>query len=99
MRVVDGIAYADSLEPVITLKSVRPLANHRLWLSFSTGEEKIFDFSPLLDEPCFQPLKDEIFFREVYIDYGIAVWRNGEIDIAPEMLYEKGVALEKQGRE
>ena len=94
MHVIDGIAYADNPTPAITIKSVRPLDSYRLWLRFSTGEEKVFDFVPLLDEPCFRPLKDEKVFREVYVDYGVPVWNDGEIDISPETLYENGVAVE-----
>lgn len=52
------------------------------------------DFKPLLEEPAFAALRDEKKFREVYIDYGVTVWLDGEIDIAPEALYEYGVATE-----
>mgnify|MGYP003368760364 CR=1 FL=1 len=33
-------------------------------------------------------------FAGVYIDYGVTVWRDGDIDIAPEYLYEHPVAAE-----
>lgn len=52
------------------------------------------DFKPLLDEPAFVALRDEKKFREVYIDYGVTVWLDDEIDIAPKALYEQGVATE-----
>jgi len=39
-------------------------------------------------------LKDEQLFRQVYIDYGVPVWNDGEIDIAPEALYEQGLPVE-----
>jgi hypothetical protein len=45
-----------------------------------------------LSLPAFAPLKDEETFKNVYIDYGVTVWNDGEIDIAPELLYEKGCA-------
>ena len=44
---------------------------------------------PLLKEAAFAPLSDEDVFRGVYIDYGVTVWNDGDIDIAPEYLYEK----------
>ena len=93
MCVKDGIAYAGEQIPEISIKSVRALDNYRLWLRFSTGEEKEFDFAPLLDSPCFQPLKDNDVFRSVYIDYGVTVWNDGEIDISPEILYRDGILL------
>lgn len=30
---------------------------------------------------------DEHTFAGVYIDYGVTVWNDGDIDIAPEYLY------------
>jgi len=70
---------------------VRPLNNYCLWVRFNNGESKIFDFKPLLNAPAFEPLSDPNVFNNVYIDYGVPVWNNGDIDIAPETLYEKGV--------
>lgn len=88
MYISNGIAYAGEPEPPIKVCGVRPLANHRLWLRFTTDETKVFDFTPLLKETCFAPLKDEQTFAGVYIDYGVTVWKDGDIDIAPEYLYE-----------
>lgn len=93
MYVVNGIAYAGDPTPVIRISGVRPLEDHKLWVRFSTGEAKIFDFKPLLDKPAFAPLVDEKLFKQVYIDYGATVWNDGEIDIAPEMLYRDGVSV------
>ena len=92
MYIIDGIAYAGEQTPALKVSGVRPLRDHRLWVRFNTGEVKVFDFSPLLDTVAFAPLEDESVFRSVYIDYGIPMWNNGEIDIAPEKLYADGVA-------
>jgi hypothetical protein len=32
-------------------------------------------------------------FKGVYIDYGVPVWNDGDIDIAPETLYEQSVPV------
>lgn len=93
MYIQNGIAYAGDQKKPITVSGVRPLPDHRLWLRFSTGETKEFDCSPLLDFPAFQPLKDKDVFNGVYIDYGVTVWQDGDVDIAPEYLYEHGVSL------
>ena len=74
-------------EPIIKVCGVRPLPGHRLWLRFTTGEAKVFDFTPLLKDAGFAPLADEHTFAGVYIDYGVTVWNDGDIDIAPEYLY------------
>ncbi|MDR2591065.1 MAG: DUF2442 domain-containing protein [Oscillospiraceae bacterium] len=93
MNIFDGIVYADKQEKSITVISVRALDEHKLWVRFSTGETKIFDFEPLLDSGVFMVLKDKDLFDDVYIDYGVPVWCNGEIDIAPEKLYYDAVSV------
>jgi hypothetical protein len=92
MYEISGIVYADDPAPLITVKQVRPLDDYRLLVRFSTGEEKRIDISDLLDKPVFKPLKDFDLFKSVYVDYGTVVWRDGDIDIAPEYLYETGGA-------
>ena len=92
MYVVNGVAYAGNTEQPLTVVSVRPLEDYKLWLRFSTGELKIFDFVPLLNTVGFQPLKDKALFHSVYVDYGVPVWKGGALDIAPEYLYEKAIA-------
>ena len=94
MFIVDGIAYAGEQEPVIKVSGVRPMENHRLWLRFTTGEAKIFDFKPLLSQPAFLPLADQAVFNGVYIDYGVTVWNDGDIDISPKFLYDNAASAE-----
>ena len=91
MYIVDGIAYAGEPAKLLHVCGVRPLDGHKLWVKFDTGEARVFDFTPFLKYPCYKPLMDEKLFKEVYIDYGTAVWNDGEIDIAPEQLYNAGV--------
>lgn len=91
MYIVDGIAHAGEDKKPITVLSLRPLDEYKLWLRFSTGETKVFDFAPLLSSSGFQPLKDKAIFSTAYVDYGIPVWNDGAIDIAPEYLYHNGV--------
>ena len=93
MYIENGIAYAGERKAPLKIIGVRPLADYNLWVRFSTDEVKIFDFKPLLKLPCFKPLKDVEVFSGVYIDYGCTVWNDGAIDIAPEYLYENGVAV------
>lgn len=92
MYIIDGIAYAGDQATCIKISGVRPMSGHKLWLRFNTGEAKVFDFAPLLEKPAFAPLADMNVFRGVYIDYGVTVWNNGDIDISPEYLYEHAVA-------
>ena len=88
----DGIVYAGTPVAIPRVCGVRPLPDYKLWLRFSSGDARIFDCKPLLSQPVFAPLADRSVFNSVYIDYGTAVWDSGNIDIAPETLYEQGVA-------
>jgi len=93
MKVINNIVYADNEEFLITVVSVRAMEDYKLWARFSTGETKVFDFVPFLDKGMFSLLKDKTLFNDVYVDYGIPVWCNGDIDIAPERLYYEGVSV------
>lgn len=59
MYIIDGIAYAGEAEKPISVKSVRPLDDYKLWIRFTTNEVKVFDFTQLLDFPAYAPLKDK----------------------------------------
>ena len=96
MYIIDDIAYAGEATPIIRVKSVRPLDDYKLWVRFSTDETKIFDFKPLLNTSIFQPLQDIAVFKQVYVDYGVTVWNDGKIDIAPEKLYEDGQPVKSE---
>ena len=94
MNIVDGIAYSDKQDSLITVESVRAMEDYNLWILFSTGESKVFDFTPLLEQGVFKALQNKNVFRDVYVDYGVPVWCNGEVDIAPEHLYYQGVSVQ-----
>ena len=90
MYILDGIAYAGNRTLELKVSGVRPMDNYLLWVRFNNGKTKVFDFKPLLEKSAFIPLKDIDVFKGVYIDYGIPVWDDGDIDISPEYLYENG---------
>lgn len=87
MYIIDGIAYAGEKLPTIKVCGVRPLEGYRLWLRFTNGEAKVFDFTKMLETPAFAPLKDPNRFRAVYIDFGAPTWEEGSIDMDPAYLY------------
>ena len=57
--------------------------------NYRRGEDLRF-FAPVFF-PRFAPLTDRAVFDGVYIDYGVTVWNDGDIDIDPAELYSKGV--------
>ena len=48
----------------------------------------------MIEKSGYAPLKDVSVFNSVYIDYGVAIWLNGDIDISQNELYEKGITAE-----
>lgn len=91
MYIKDGNAYADDPTPILHVTEVKALPDYHLWLRFNDGATRIFDFTSMLRYPAFIPLQDQEVFAGAYIDYGTVVWNDGEIDIAPEYLYDHGI--------
>jgi hypothetical protein len=78
---------------MIEVTAVQAVADFRLVLTFSTGERRRFDMRPYLHYPVFRRLENQAFFDLARVDYGTVTWP-GEIDIAPETLYERSVPTE-----
>jgi len=74
---------------------VQPLGDYILKIAFSSGEVKLFDVKPYLDKGIFTKLQDQIFFNQAYVGCDTVCWP-GNLDIAPETLYDKGTALGSQ---
>ncbi len=77
---------------MIRVSSVTTWPEFTLSLQFSNGEQRRFDMGPYLHLPVFRPLENPGFFSLAQVHYGTVVWP-GEIDIAPETLYELSVPL------
>ena len=67
----------------------------QLELKFDTGETRIFDARPYLDKGVFQRLKDPTLFRQVFVAFNTVCWP-GNLDIAPETLYDRSRVVETQ---
>lgn len=66
--------------------------DYQIKLVFNDGACRVFDFSPIIAKyPVFKELGDLSKFRN-YVITDTLEWKDGEIDIAPEYLYENGVA-------
>ena len=91
MYIVDGVAYAGQQQKPVKVICVQPLGDYKLRLRFNTGDCGIFDASPLLEKEAFYPLKDKATFSQVFIDFGVLCWLNGEIDISPEFVLQNTI--------
>jgi hypothetical protein len=66
--------------------------DYKLYLEFENHERRVFDVSPYLEKGVFCQLKNIDLFSRVHIGGGTVMWP-GEIDIAPETLYEESSPL------
>ena len=86
MYIIDDVCYAGEATPDIKVKEATMLRGGMLLITFSTGEQRLFD-TTLLTGSAFEPLKDEKTLADFTIFHGVMTWMNGEIDIAPETMY------------
>jgi len=74
---------------MIKVLEARCLDNYRVALTFSNGQEGVFDGHSLLQRngPLLEPLRNEAYFRRLFIDAGALCWPNG-LELSPARLVE-----------
>ncbi len=68
------------------VKVLQVLAGFRLQLVFSTGEVRIFDLTPHLNDGVFRQLRDPASFASARVVAGSVEWV-GDIDLSYDTLY------------
>jgi hypothetical protein len=68
-----------------TVVAVEPLENYKLKVTLSDGRKGIFDVSRFIDMGDFRELKDQSYFRKVFVANDTVSWPH-EQDIAPETI-------------
>ncbi|MCK9410857.1 MAG: DUF2442 domain-containing protein [Prolixibacteraceae bacterium] len=76
----------------LAIKTVKPINNYNLILTFDNGEIRQFDMNPYLNKGIFQELKDISKFNSVRVSFDTIEWDN-EADLDPEILYENSVTV------
>lgn len=75
-----------------TVTAVQTQPDYHLKVCFSTGDIRIFDVKPYLDRGVFSRLRDVGLFNQAYVAYDTVCWP-GNLDIAPETLFFRGVSM------
>ena len=87
MFILDGIVYGGEPQAKLAVSAVKTLPDKIMLITFSTGETRLFD-ATILTGNVFKKLDDIEVFNSVIIDHGVVTWDNGNIDCAPEFIYE-----------
>jgi hypothetical protein len=74
------------------ITAVKPMENYILHLTFENGEQRYLDMKQYLHRGVFKELENKDVFITVYLSFDTVAWKN-EVDIAPEVLYEKSVSF------
>ena len=73
------------------VKSVNPLPDYMLEITFNNNEKKKFDVKPYLNFRIFSELKDLAIFKTAKASLCTVTWENG-LDICPDTLYIEGLS-------
>lgn len=78
------------------VKSVQPLDDYQLALTFENGEQRVFDFKAYLGMGVFARLQNIALFKTARVVAGSVEW-NGEIDLSYDTLYLESRIVETAG--
>ena len=68
------------------------IKDYKISLTFKDGKKGVVDLTDFSGkDDVFKPFSDLSFFKNFAIEYGTLIWGNGEVDIAPETLYQKAL--------
>lgn len=71
------------------VKKAEAVGGYVVKLEFEDGSTGMVDLSKYLEEgTVFTRLSDPAYFKTLRVEYGTLVWGEGEVDVAPEALYE-----------
>ena len=87
MYISNGFVCAGEPTEVLKIEQIKVLPDMIMILTFSTGEQRLFD-ATVLSGTVFEPLKKVEVFSNARIEHGVVTWLDGEIDCAPEYMYE-----------
>jgi len=75
---------------LLDVVNVKTTPDFQLELDFKNGEHRRFDMRPLLAMRPWNRIATEQLFHRAAVSHGTVMWP-GEIDIAPETLYDDSV--------
>ena len=77
---------------ILTVTAAVYVSDNTLRITFSNGEERLLDFTPLMQEGICRKLQDKDYFKSFTLDPFTIDWNN-EVGFAPEFIYAQSVRL------
>ena len=68
------------------------LSSKKIKITFKNGECRVFDFSPYLKYPIYQPLTNDLLCQQVKVVNGTVCWAD-DIDFDPDRIYLESVKV------
>lgn len=97
MYVINDVAFAEGFnKEKLKIESFKIISELCMLVTFSNGEKRIFDLKALMEYPIYKKLEDFNIFKKAYLENGIIVWDNGEIDISVEAVYKNSYEYEQE---
>ena len=84
---MNGIVYGGEPKEPLNVTNFKILPDKIMLVTFSTGEKRLFD-GTVLKGGIFEKLNDETIFNNAKLDHGVVTWLDGEVDCAPEFMFE-----------
>ena len=78
------------------VKKVVVEKDFKLVITFTNGEEKVFDVTPYLEIGVFKSLKNIAMYSTAHAEYGTVVWQNN-VDFDPDTLYLESIRTVASG--
>lgn len=78
----------------LKVKDVKVVTDLCLLVTFSNDEKKIFDATYLLNYPVYKELSNFNIFKDIQIQNGIITWKNGNIDVDTQTVYDNSFDYE-----
>ena len=78
------------MQALVRAKTVEPLGNFTVKVTFETGEQRTIDLEGYLKGPVFDSVRtNPEVFASVRVERGVLIWGQGEqlADIDPDVLY------------
>lgn len=75
--------------PCWIVVEAKPVGRLTLAVRFVDGTQGTVRFEPSHLRGVFTALKDPVYFAQVYVDDGATVWPGGQLDLAPDAMYDE----------